>query len=214
MDTAEPNTPKFRRRAEARPDEVLDAALDLFIEQGFAQTKVEQIARKAGLSKGAVYLYFPSKMAILEGLVARAIGPITGHVFSALSAYKGDPRPIIGQFMRMMAKAMTDPKTRAVPLLVLHEAPGAPEIAAMFRRAVLDHSVPALRALIAQGVEGGHIRAVDPDLTIRTIMGPFLGHLLMSDLFGIEPEGGIALDQLVENHLSILFAGLAPEGAS
>ena len=53
-------TPKFRRRAEARPDEVLDAALDLFIEKGFAETRVEDIAKRAGLSKGAVYLYFPS----------------------------------------------------------------------------------------------------------------------------------------------------------
>src|SRR5439155_9079413 len=69
-------TPKFRRRAEARPDEVLDAALDLFIENGFAATRVDDIAKRAGLSKGAVYLYFPSKEAIIEALVRRALVPV------------------------------------------------------------------------------------------------------------------------------------------
>src|SRR5687767_9635670 len=82
--------PKFRRRAEARPDEVLDAALDLFIEKGFAVTRVEDIARRAGLSKGAVYLYFDSKEKILEGLVRRAIIPIAEHALSFARGYEGD----------------------------------------------------------------------------------------------------------------------------
>ena len=69
---AKPSGPKFRRRSEARPDEVLDAALELFVEKGFAATRVEDIATRAGVSKGTVYLYFPSKEAVLEGLVRRA----------------------------------------------------------------------------------------------------------------------------------------------
>ena len=87
--------PKFRRRAEARPDEVLDAALALFIEKGFAATRVEDIAIRAGLSKGAVYLYFPSKEAILEGLVKRAIVPVANNALGMLENYAGDPRPVI-----------------------------------------------------------------------------------------------------------------------
>ena len=68
--------PKFRRRAEARPDEVLDAALALFVDQGYAHTSVAAIAKAAGISKGAIYLYFPSKQAILEALVRRAVTPV------------------------------------------------------------------------------------------------------------------------------------------
>ncbi|WP_372605240.1 TetR/AcrR family transcriptional regulator [Actibacterium sp.] len=210
METPDSPRPKFRRRAEARPDEVLDAALELFTEQGYARTTVEQIARRAGLSKGAVYLYFPSKDALLEGLVTRAIGPLTGAAFEMIAAHKGDPRPVIGQFLRMLAAAMSDEKIRAVPLLVLHEAPAAPDVAALFRRAVLDRALPAITALLAQGVAGGHIRAIDPELTTRTIMGPVLAHMILSRVFGIEPEGGLQMEKLVENHLSILFAGLEP----
>ena len=65
---------------------MLDAALDLFVEKGFAATRVDDIAKRAGLSKGAIYLYFPSKEAIMEGLVKRAIVPITETAASALAA--------------------------------------------------------------------------------------------------------------------------------
>src|ERR1700733_13914833 len=101
-------SPKFRRRAEARPDEVLDAALDLFIEKGFAQTRVEDIAARDGLSKGAIYLYFPSKEAILEGVVKRAILPIANNALSMLDAYAGDPRPIISTALKMIAGRLSD----------------------------------------------------------------------------------------------------------
>src|SRR3954454_14647606 len=89
---AQSRGPKFRRRAEARPDEVLDAALDLFIEKGFAAARVEDIAKRAGLSKGAVYLYFPSKEAIMEGLVQRAVVPITETAAVAIGQFHGNPR--------------------------------------------------------------------------------------------------------------------------
>jgi AcrR family transcriptional regulator len=67
---------KFRRRAEARPDEVLDAALAVFVEKGYAAAKMDEVARRAGVSKGTVYLYFPSKEALIEAIVRRAVAPI------------------------------------------------------------------------------------------------------------------------------------------
>ncbi len=202
--------PKFRRRAEARPDEVLDAALVLFGDQGFARTTVDQIARKAGLSKGAVYLYFQSKEAILEGLVARAIGPVTEAAFDRIESFRGDPRPVIEGFVRLLVGAMRDPNVRSIPLLVIHEAPGAPDVAAMFRRSVLDRALPALSALIAQGAASGHIRAVDPELTTRTIMGPLIAHIFLADIFSVGNAEPATLRRLADNHLSIVFAGLEP----
>src|SRR3954467_868431 len=111
---AEQRGPKFRRRAEARPDEVLDAALELFVEKGFQNTRVEDIATRAGLSKGAVYLYFPSKEAILEGLVKRAVLPIADNAIGMFENYVGDPRPIITMALKMVAGRLTDPKTIAI----------------------------------------------------------------------------------------------------
>lgn len=211
MDSNNSPAPKFRRRADARPDEVLDAAIALFSEKGYAATTVQEIAARAGLSKGAVYLYFPSKAALLEGLVERAISPVAQTALSQLPNFLGDPRPLIANVMKMFAMRLRDPDVLVVPRIVIHEAVAAPEIARMYRRSVLDKSVPALTALIAKGVEGGFIRRVDPEMTVRSIVGPILVHLLMDEIFDLRPEGGLQLDRLIENHLTILLAGLAPE---
>jgi len=205
--------PKFRRRAEARPDEVLDAAVQLFAERGFAATTVEQIAKRAGLSKGAVYLYFPSKKALLEGLVHRAVAPIAEMAIGVIANYRGDPRPMIRQFLTTVVTNLDNNTSFTVPKLVMREAVNAPEIAQMYRDEVLDRAIPALTSLIAQGVEGGHIRVVDPELTVRSVMGPILMHIMLAEVFDIHPADGIALDRLIENHLTILFAGLEPEAS-
>lgn len=205
--------PKFRRRAEARPNEVLDAALDLFIEKGFASTRVEDIAKRAGISKGAVYLYFSSKEAILEGLVRRAVLPIATHALSFAENYEGDPRLVLTMVMKMVAGKLAEPRLLAIPKIVMREVVHFPELAQMYRREVLDQVIPVVEGLIRKGIDAGYLRPVDPHLTIRSIIGPLLAHMLLSEIFGIEPEDGLALDRLVDNHLTILFDGLsAPEG--
>lgn len=214
MDTPEPRGPKFRRRAEARPDEVLDAALALFIEKGFSATRVEDVARRAGLSKGAVYLYFPSKQALVEGLVRRAVVPVADTALAALADYEGDPRIVITAVLKMVAYRLSDPGVLAMPKLILREIASFPELARMYRTEVLDRVIPVVESLIRRGMDQGYLRQVDPALTIRSIIGPLMMHLLMSEIFGIAPEGGLHLDRLVDNHLTILFDGLsAPPSA-
>ena len=200
--------PKFRRRAEDRPDEVLDAALALFVEQGYAHTSVAQIARDAGISKGAVYLYFPSKQAILEGLVRRAVTPVADRALAQASLARGDLRTTLTAALTAIVSALSDPKLYAIPKIVIREAVVAPEIAEMYRNAVLDRVLPVATELIRQGIDSGQLRPVDPDLTLRTIMGPIVLHLLLAEIFGIRPERGLALYALAENHLDILFNGL------
>jgi len=200
--------PKFRRRAEARPDEVLDAALDLFIAKGFATTRVEDIAARAGISKGAVYLYFPSKEALLEGLVLRAVSPIATLALSQLETVSGDPRIVIAQTLRMVADRLADPKVVAIPRLIVHEVAQFPELATMYRKEVLDRIVPVVVRLIARGVEEGYFRPVDPELTVRSVVGPIALHLILAEVFGMTPAGGLEMDRMMANHLSILFDGL------
>lgn len=201
--------PKFRRRAEARPDEVLDAALALFVEKGFANTRVEDIATRAGLSKGAIYLYFASKEAILEGLVRRAVVPIANNALGFLENYSADPRLVITAVLKMVAHRLTEPGTIAIPKLLIREMIHFPEFAAMYRREVLDRVIPVIEQLLRNGISGGYFREVDPHLTIRSIVGPIMLHMLMAEIFGIMPTDGLALDRLIDNHLTILFDGLS-----
>lgn len=213
-ETSDERGPKFRRRAEARPDEVLDAALELFMEKGFAATRVDDIAKRAGLSKGAVYLYFPSKEAVLEALVRRSIIPIADSALEALRNYEGDPRIIISMVIKMVGHRFSDPRIVAIPKVVFREVLGFPHLAEMYRVEVLDKVIPVVAGLIRRGVEQGYLRQVDPELTIRSIIGPLMLHLVMAEVFGITPAGGLHFDKLVDNHLSILFDGLsAPPSA-
>jgi AcrR family transcriptional regulator len=201
--------PKFRRRAEARPDEVLDAALTLFNERGFAATRVEDIAAQAGLSKGAVYLYFPSKEAILEGLVKRAVLPVADSALGMLQNYAGDPRLVITAALKIVAGRLADPKLIAIPRLLMREMINFPELAQMYRREVIDRVVPAIETLVRNGMRDGYFRPLDAELTLRSIIGPIIAHVMIAELFGLTPKGGLEIDRLVDNHMAILFDGLS-----
>ena len=206
---SKPAARKFRRRAEARPDEMLDAALELFMEKGFAATRVEDIAGRAGVSKGTVYLYFPSKDALLEGLVRRAIVPVADSALAVVAAHDGHPREIITLVLRGLGARFSDPRIVAIPKIVLREAAGFPHLAEIYRSAVLDRALPAFVALIRRGIAAGHLRPVDPELTLRSVIGPILAHVILAEVFGVTPRDGLELDRLIDNHLSILFDGLS-----
>ncbi len=204
-------TPKFRRRAEARPDEVLDAALELFMEKGFETTRVEDIARRAGLSKGSVYLYFSSKEALLEGLVQRAVVPVADNALSLAHSAGDDPKAAIVMVLRTLAERFSDPRLVAIPKIVIREATVVPAVANMYRAHVLDRAIPVISGLISAGIAKGQFRPVDPELTVRSIVGPILAHMLLAEIFGIAPEGGGDPEVFIENHLSVLFDGLAAD---
>lgn len=213
MTATRQRAPKFRRRAEARPEEVLDAALDLFIEKGFAATRVEDIAKKAGLSKGAVYLYFPSKEAIMEALVRRAIVPVAENAAAFVAGFGGNPRDGIATLMQLVCTRLSDRRMLAVPRLMLHEAVLFPELAAMYRREVLERALPLVVELLRRGIESGVFRPADPVLTARNVVGPLLMHMLLAEVFGIGENDSEAVQRFVKNHLDVLFNGLsAPEG--
>lgn len=200
---------KFRRRAEARPDEMLDAALAVFSEKGFAATKVEEVAQRAGVSKGTIYLYFPSKDALMEGIVRRTVAPIAEHALPDMNKFEGDPRVPIVMLVGTLCTLLSDPNSMAVPRLVLREIMNFPAIAELYRREVLAKAIPALTALVARGVASGHLRPVDPEMTVRSIIGPIVAHIALSEVFEIRPGEGLALDKMAENHLDILFYGIS-----
>lgn len=187
----------------------MDAALALFMVQGYAATSVDAIAARAGISKGAVYLYFPSKQAVLEALVVRAVGSVSAAVLAQVAAHPGGFREQITLLLTFMGHKLSEPGALAIPKIIIREAVVAPEIADIYRRAVLDKAIPAVTGLVRAGIAAGELRPVDPELTVRSIIGPILAHVLMAEIFNITPQGGLNIERLVANHLDILLDGLA-----
>lgn len=200
--------PKFKRRADARPDEVLDAALELFMSTGFEATRVEDIAKIAGISKATVYLYFPSKIALLEGLVRRSISPLVKSAESAITQFGGSAAEAISLALRIACSKLADPKVAAVPVVVIREGNRFPEIAKLYYEEVISHMLPTLVALVRRGIETGEFREVDPELAVRSIIGPLMFHFLAATVFNIGDTTPDGLTRFLDNHLDVLMNGL------
>jgi hypothetical protein len=113
--------------------------------------------------------------------------------------------------LTILVERLAQPDTIAVPKLILREVLSFPFIATFYRNEVLDKVMPALIGLVRRGVESGRLRPVDPELTVRSIIGPLLAHVALGELFGITPAKGLELDRFLANHLDILFHGISPQ---
>jgi len=202
-----PGGPKFRRRAEARPDEILDAALAVFTERGFDAARVDDIAARAGISKGAVYLYFDSKEALLRGLIEREVAP-AAHRLKALAEAGGkDPKATLTLLVTVATQLLNDPRMFATPKLVLSVAPRFSEIAEFYRKRVVDEAIDAIATLHRRGVEIGAFKNIDSDVVARMVMGPLLVHAMRKHVLGAKDNA--SPEARAKTHLQILFEGLA-----
>lgn len=203
--------PKRLRRPEARPDEILDAALAVFAEKGFAAARVEDVAKRAGLSKGAVYLYFDSKEALFEALVRRfaqnVIAPAAAR-FTAMA--EADPEAALTSAIRFLVGALSDPALSAAPRLVLAEAQRFPAIAGVYRREVLAAGRVAIGGLIAAGVKRGQFRDVPREAALRATMGPILTHMFLTHLFPDPDAPAADPDATAAEIADVLLYGLKP----
>jgi AcrR family transcriptional regulator len=200
----------WSRRADARPDEILDAALDEFIAQGFDAARMEDIAARAGLSKGAIYLYFTGKEALLRGLIEREVKPVFTRAHT-LAALGGDnPKATIRGIATMINVALGDPRLIAIPLLVISIANRFPDIADYYRREVVEHGRAALEGLISRGVELGQFRKVDPKVASRALIGPLMFEVLWARALKGESDLGVS-DAWIEAQFDLLLHGLDAE---
>lgn len=202
-----PPSPRWRRRAEARPEEILDAALAEFTERGFEAARMEDIAKAAGISKAAIYLYFPSKMALLEALIEAKVAPLAAQAQTLAAAGAADPLMALRMFSTAAVHRMADAKVIAVPRLVISISGRFPEIADYYRTHVVARARSAIESLIDAGKAKGVIRDVDTKAATRAFIGPFFFEAMWTHVL----RGETALNdpqKLVEQQFDILLNGL------
>ncbi len=199
--------PRWRRRAEARPEEILDAALAEFTTRGFEAARMEDIAKTAGISKAAIYLYFPSKTALLEALIEAKVAPLARQVETLALSGLADPLMALRMLATAAAHRIGDAHVFAVPRLVIGLSGRFPEIAAYYRTHVVDKARAALEALIEAGKAKGVIRDVDTKAVTRAFIGPLLFEGLWTHVLGGESALGDP-QKLIESQFDILLGGL------
>ncbi|MCA0200929.1 MAG: TetR/AcrR family transcriptional regulator [Proteobacteria bacterium] len=203
------------RRPEARPDEILDAALAAFSELGFAGARIEDVAARAGLSKGAVYLYFESKEALLKALVRRLADRVVGAAENLAASDGVDAEKTLRSLLTYMALQLSNPRVSAAPRIVIAEAQRFPEIASYYRSAVIDRAERLLAGLIDRGVAQGVFRDIDRAVALRGCAGPMLVHMLLSTVFKDPGNPGPDPEILANGIADVILNGLkAKDGAS
>jgi len=204
---------RWRRRKEARPSEILDAALDCFAEHGFAATRLDDVAHRAGITKGTLYLYFPNKEELFKAVVAQALVPNLERGEALLSeADKRVAEPpsaaaLLAQLMHGWAELARLP-AGAIPKIVVSEAGNFPDLARFYREQVVDRGMSLLSRVLQFGIGRGEFRAVELDDTVRCIFAPLLLAMLWRHSLGRHEPTGFDPDSLCETHLQLLLNGL------
>ena len=201
---------KRTRRPEARPAEIMAAALDLFAEKGFSATRMDDVARRAGLSKGAVYLYFTDKTALLKAIVETSLTrELRGVVEQALTT-PGPVTPIIEAAATQIARRLSETRLPELIKLIIAESGTHPELARFYYDNAVSQALPLFERLIARGVATGEFRPVDPCFAARSLGGGFLLAALWHSVF--QPIGAPAFDvaAFAPHHIALVLKGLAP----
>jgi AcrR family transcriptional regulator len=198
-----------RRRKEARPAELAAAALEVFTEKGFAATRLEDIATRAGASKGTVYLYFENKEALFKAAVESAMLP----ALEAAEATAADTAKPAAEMMREFIfgwwRMVGSTAAGGVPKLLVAESHNFPEAAQWFHDHIISRAHGAMVRIVELGISRGEFRAMDARIAARIVFAPIFSFLLWRRSFGPcmpdLPEPEVFLDYAVD----ILTNGLA-----
>lgn len=202
-------TLRWKRRKEARPGEILDAALHVFVEKGFAAARLDDIAQRAGVTKGTLYLYFASKEEMFEAIVARVVVPRAEQMEAALSQYPGNSSDLIRFFLRMATDVLGTAPTMHLPRLILGEGGNFPDLLARYHNQVVQRGLSLLKAIVVRGQKRGEFRMLDPQEMAKLIAAPLLFMAIYRSVFEkLDPEP-FNLDRYVQTHLEVLLQGFA-----
>lgn len=205
-----PGQPKFRRRPADRPAEILAAALEVFAAYGFQAARLEEVAKRAGVSKGALYLYFETKADLFRAVVTDAVSPNLERIKTlASSAVPFEQAARMG--LGMLARSVvTDRRITGVVKLVIAESRNHPELANIWHETVVEPGVALLSGLIAEAQKRGEVRPGDPRHYAFGLMGPMILSMVWRETF--EPVGARPLDvpALADQHLDTVLRGMRP----
>ena len=209
------NTPatsaRRERRKEARPGELLDAALDLFVEKGYAATRVEEVAARAGVSKGTLFLYFPSKEELFKAVVRENISGRFAEWNSDFEGFQGSTPEMLGYCMNVWWDRVGATKASGLSKLMMSEAGNFPEIAAFYQQEVIRPGHSLIRRILQRGMDRGEFRSMDLDYAVYSIVAPMIFLMLSRHSMGVCIPNHAELDpkKYIASQLSIILYGLS-----
>ena len=202
--------PRWARRKDARPQELLAAALDLFVERGFASTRLEDVAKLAGVSKGTLYLYFTNKEELFKAVVRETIVPALGEAEDFIAAYDGPSPALLRSVLHKWWDRLGATKASGIVKLVMAEAGNFPDLALFYREEVINRATVMVGGLLERGVANGEFRPLDVPIMTHVLIAPML--MLMMWKHSIGPCEQVQLDPLafLDSFFDMALHGLLP----
>ncbi|EHR71687.1 transcriptional regulator [Burkholderiales bacterium JOSHI_001] len=203
--------PTRRRRKAERPQELLDAALELFVEKGFAATKAEEVAARAGVSKGTLYLYYPSKEDLLKAVISQRLSERIASAASEAQQFQGSAADLLRQQLTTWWLGVLDSPLSGVFKLVITEVRNFPDIAEFYVREVVEPGQQLIGRILQRGIDAGEFRPVDVPSAVHSLMLPMIMLCLHRHSLGActALETPIDTHRFVHQHVDLVLGGLA-----
>jgi AcrR family transcriptional regulator len=198
---AAPASSRTERAAERR-QAIIDAALDEFVARGFTATRLDDVARRAGVAKGTIYLHFKDKESMFEELIRTALVPLIGRLH-APPTMGGSVRDMIEGFARMFIQEVANTRRGDIVRLIVAEGPRFPSIADFYYREVVSRGLAGMRALIELGVARGEIRQENLARFPQLIVAPAIIAVIWQSLFS--RHAPLDANEMFRVHLDLIF---------
>lgn len=206
-DRDQSSSARWRRRKAARPSEILGAALACFGERGFAATRLEDVAARAGITKGTLYLYFRNKEELFKAVVRQSLVPNIARA-EAMVAQSAEPSSVLLEQLILQWAELDATPLSAIPKLILTEAGNFPDLARFYLDEVIHRGIALFQLLLRRGIERGEFRPLDTELVARCAFAPLLLAMLWRHSFAAHEEHALDVTTLCLTHVELLKHGL------
>jgi AcrR family transcriptional regulator len=202
--------PKRERRKEARPGELLDAALDLFVEKGFSATRVEEVAARAGVSKGTLFLYFQSKEDLFKAVVRENIANKFPTWQEEFMTFEGSSSDMLRYALVSWWERIGNTRASGITKLVMSEAQNFPEIAEFYQEEVIKPGNAMIRRILERGVQSGEFRELDLEQAVHIIVAPMIFLMMWKHSMGACAASAQIVDpeQFIHMQVDVLLHGM------
>ncbi len=201
---------RWTRRKEARPAELLAAALDLFVDRGYAATRLDDVAARAGVSKGTLYLYFSSKEELFKAVIRSGIIPLIERGERLLEEHQGPAHELMRQIVFAWWESVGNTKLGGIPKLMFSECRNFPEIGKFYYEEVISRGHRLMQSVLESGMKSGEFRVMDANYAMRLILAPMVYLLLWRHSFDFCDSKQIDADRYLNLHLDMITSGLVP----
>ncbi|MDN4054069.1 TetR/AcrR family transcriptional regulator [Massilia sp. YIM B02763] len=202
--------PRWERRKDARPQELLEAALDLFVERGYAATRLEDVARRAGVSKGTLYLYYENKEELFKAVVRSSIVPIIGDAEVSVAEFEGHSADLLRQLVLSWWGRLGATKVSGIIKLVTAESDNFPELACFYQEEVINRGTRAMATMLERGIARGDFRPINVSMMTQVLVAPMLMLITWKHSVGPCPRAELDPQAFLDTFLDMALHGLSP----